>query len=124
MKRFLLLPLCLICCAAAAQTRITDLRVQHAREPLAVEDRHPVDRRAFRKAGGGIDNIVRADDDRKVAVREVGIYLLHLEEFFVINVDLSQKDVHVAGHTSCDGMDRKSHGLPAAFKRVAQLLDL
>ena len=42
MKRFLLLPLCLICCTAAAQTRITDLRVQHAREPLAVEDRHPV----------------------------------------------------------------------------------
>ncbi|MBO5545232.1 MAG: alpha-L-rhamnosidase, partial [Bacteroidales bacterium] len=28
--------------SAAARTRITDLRVQHAREPLAIEDRHPV----------------------------------------------------------------------------------
>ena len=32
----------LLAFSAAAQTRITDLRVQHAREPLAIEDRHPV----------------------------------------------------------------------------------
>lgn len=28
--------------SASAQTRITDLRIQNAREPLAIEDRHPV----------------------------------------------------------------------------------
>ena len=34
--------LSLLALSAAAQTRITDLRVQNAREPLAIEDRHPV----------------------------------------------------------------------------------
>ncbi|MCR4825166.1 MAG: glycoside hydrolase family 78 protein [Bacteroidales bacterium] len=32
----------LLAMTAAAQTRVTDLRVQNAHEPLAVEDRHPV----------------------------------------------------------------------------------
>ncbi len=32
----------LLALSAAAQTRITDLRVQNTREPLAIEDRHPV----------------------------------------------------------------------------------
>ena len=34
--------LLLTAAAALAQTHITDLRVQHASEPLAIEDRHPV----------------------------------------------------------------------------------
>ena len=42
MKRILPLFLLLAGLTAAAQTRITDLRIQHADAPLAVEDRHPV----------------------------------------------------------------------------------
>ena len=42
MKRILSLLFLLAVLAASAQTRITGLRVQHADQPLAVEDRHPV----------------------------------------------------------------------------------
>ncbi len=42
MKRFLPLLLLLAGLSAAAQTTLSDLRIQHADAPLAVEDRHPV----------------------------------------------------------------------------------
>ena len=42
MKRLLSLLGLLIALSVSAQTRITDLKVQHADRPLAVEDRHPV----------------------------------------------------------------------------------
>ncbi|MCR4860753.1 MAG: hypothetical protein K5910_08835, partial [Bacteroidales bacterium] len=42
MTRSLTVLLCLLSLSAAGQTRITDLRVQNTREPLAIEDRHPV----------------------------------------------------------------------------------
>jgi hypothetical protein len=39
-------------------------------------------------AGGGIDDVVGADDEEDVDLRHVGIYLVHLFQLLVRNVGL------------------------------------
>ena len=44
-----------------------------------VENRHAVDRRLVDVARGGIRDVVRADDQRDVGRRELGVDVVHVE---------------------------------------------
>src|SRR6185437_7552527 len=69
-----------------------------------VEDGHAGDRGAG-PAGGGVGDVVGADDESDVGPRELGVDLFHLLELRIGHVGLGQQDVHVAGHAAGDRMN-------------------
>ena len=77
-----------------------------ARRLVDVEDGHPVDRTGGVVTGSGIRDVVRADDERDVCPRELGVHVLHLEELRVRHVRLGEEHVHVAWHTTGYRVDR------------------
>src|ERR1700733_3681657 len=70
-----------------------------------VEDRHAEDGAGLVGARGGVGDVVGADDEGDVGLREVAVDLVHFDEAIVGNVGFGEQDVHVAGHASSDGMD-------------------
>ena len=89
-----------------------------------VEHRHAVDRRALRLAGGRIEDIIRTDHDHKVGVLKVVVDPLHLEEVIVGHVRLGEEDIHMARHTTGNGVDGKANLCAIATKRVGKTLHL
>ena len=69
------------------------------------EDGHAGDRAAGVLGGGGVDGVVRADDQDDGGVGEVVVDLVHLEDDVVGDLGLGEQDVHVAGQSPGDGVD-------------------
>ncbi len=90
---------------------------------LDIENRHAVDRRAGRRIGGGVHDVVRADDDRDIGILESFVDVLHLVEFIVRDVDLGEEHVHVTRHTPGDGVDGELHVLAFRLEFRHQLFD-
>ena len=55
--------------------------------------------------GGGIGDVIGADDEGHVAGAELAVDVLQLEHLIVGHIGLGQQDVHVAGHAAGDGVD-------------------
>ena len=70
-----------------------------------VEDRHAEDGAGCVGARGGVDDVVGADDQGHVGLREIAVDFVHFDEPVVGNVGFGQQHVHVAGHAAGDGMD-------------------
>ena len=91
---------------------------------LHVQNGHAVDRGALGGVGSRVRDVVRADHNGCVAVRKAGVDLLHLMQLLVRHVGLSQKHVHVTGHTARDRMDGELDVNAVGLEGVGQLLDL
>ena len=76
---------------------------------VGVEDWHSVNRRAFVVTGGGVDDVVGADDQGHVGLREIVIDGVHLDELVVGNFRLGQQDIHVAGHAAGNRVNRETN---------------
>ena len=75
-------------------------------------------------ACGGIGNVVGADDQRDVGLREVAVDLVHLLQAVVGDVGFGEEDVHVARHASGDGMNTELN-VDAFFREdVVEFADL
>ena len=74
-----------------------------------VEDRHAVDRGVLDIARGRVGHVVRADHERHVGLRELGVDLVHLLEMVVGHVGLGQQHVHVPGHAAGHRVDGVVH---------------
>ena len=84
-----------------------------------VQDRHAVDRRTFRFARGGVHNVACADDDNGVTALEIVVDRVEFIEMLVIDVRFGKQHVHVSGHPSRNGMDRKPNGCAVCFELIA-----
>ena len=108
--------------------RVAGAEVEVAHDDLGrfvdVQDRHAVDRRAFRFARGGVHDVACADDHDRVAVLEIVVDRVELVEMLVVDVRFREQHVHVTGHAARDRMDRETHGRAVRFELVAKLLDL
>ena len=51
------------------------------------------------------DRIVRTDDKSYITIWEFRINFVHFNELLVRNVCFCEQDVHVARHSTCNGMD-------------------
>ena len=91
---------------------------------IDIEHRHAVDRCALSLTGGRIEDIIGSDHDHEVGVLKVVIDPLHLEEVIVRHIRLGEEDIHMARHTTGDGMDGKANFGAIAAKRVSELLHL
>src|SRR3712207_1768187 len=91
--------------------------------PLDFQDRHAAYGGVLLGiVGGGVDDVVGADDDRGVRVVELGVYVLEVVELFVGDADLGQEHVHVPGHAARDGVDAKEHLLALRLKELHQVV--
>ena len=81
----------------------TVLRLPH------LEHRHAGDRalRIFERAG--VHDVVRADHEHDVGVREVVVDLVHLEHDVVRHVRFGEQHVHVSGQAAGDRVDAEAH---------------
>src|ERR1700761_4478977 len=68
-----------------------------------VDDGHAVDGAGLVGARGRIRNVVGADDQGDVGLREIGVHVIHIDKAIVWHVGLGKQDVHVAGHATSDG---------------------
>ena len=93
------------------------------RASSTVEDRHAVDRASRRVLGRGVDDVVRADDERDVGGLELRVRLVHLLQLLVGNVGLGEKDVHVTRHAAGDRMDGVDHLHAPRLEQVGELSD-
>src|SRR3979409_1806702 len=59
-------------------------------------------------AGGGIGDIVGADDESDVGLRHVAVDVVHFEQPVIGDVGFGEQHVHVAGHASGDGMNAEA----------------
>ena len=91
---------------------------------LHVQNGHAVDRGALGSVGSRVRDVVCADHNGGVAVREAGVDLLHLMQLLIRHVGLGQKHVHVTGHTARDRVDGEFHVDAVGLEGVGQLLDL
>ena len=89
-----------------------------------VEDRHAVDRAVGLGPRCGVDDVVRANDDRNIRAREIAVDGVHLLELRVGDVGLGEEHVHVPGHASGHRMDRILDGHAALLELVGELLHL
>jgi hypothetical protein len=69
-----------------------------------------------------VDDVVGADDDGHVGVREVLVDLVHLHHDVVGHLGLGQQHVHVAGHAAGHRVDGKAHVTP--FSRRVLVISL
>ncbi|MNS82506.1 hypothetical protein D3C72_1162530 [compost metagenome] len=67
--------------------------------------------------GGGVGDVVGADDEGHVGGGELGVDVLQLEHLIVRHIGLGQQDVHVARHPARDGVDGVLH-LDALFLQL------
>ena len=88
------------CCASG---RCTDSR------QLDVEDRHAVDGALGVLLGGGVHDVVGADDEHRVGAREVVVDVVEIEELVVGDVGLGEEHVHVPRHAPGDRVNRVLH---------------
>jgi len=58
---------------------------------------------------GRIYDVVRADDEHDVGLRELSVHLIHLEQLIVRHVRLGQQNVHVSGHAASDRVNCVFH---------------
>src|SRR6266436_4831305 len=83
-----------------------------------VQDGHAEDGAGGVGAGGGIGDIVGADDQRDVGLRHVAVDGVHVEELVVGDVGFGEQHVHVAGHASGDGVNAEGDVDAALGERV------
>src|SRR3984893_1051847 len=89
-----------------------------------LEDRHPIDGAALVMSRRGVGDVVGADHDGHVGARNVGGYLIHLDQLVVGYVGLGQQDIHVSRHAPGDGVDGELDLCAAPGKEVGELADL
>ena len=70
-----------------------------------VQNRHSVNRARGVGTCRGIGDVVGADHERDVRLREIAVDLVHVKQPVVGDVGLGQEDVHVAGHSAGDRVD-------------------
>src|SRR3954447_6669492 len=90
---------------------------------VGVDDRHAVDRRARLVAGRRVDDVVGADDEDDVGLRDLPVDLVHLLELLVGHVRLRQQHVHVTRHPAGHRMDAVADVDTALFEQLRQLVD-
>ena len=73
--------------------------------------------------GARIDDVVGADDDRDVRLREVVIDLFHLDHDVVRHARLGEQDVHVARQPARDRMDREAYVGAALAEKLGDVED-
>src|ERR1035441_5021594 len=93
-------------CETGIHTALDD---HHRMGLIHVEDRHPVDGAGSIGASGGVGDIIGANYQRDVSLREVAIDLVHLNQAVVGNICFGEQDVHVTGHASGNRMNGKAH---------------
>jgi hypothetical protein len=81
----------------------TTLRLPH------VQHGHAGDRRARVFRRGGVDGVVRADDEHDVGLGEVVVDLVEFEHDVVRHLGFGEQHVHVARQAPGDGMDAEAH---------------
>ena len=74
-----------------------------------LEDRHAVDRARRVVERAGVDDVVGADDEHDVGLREVVVDLLHLEHDVVRHLGFGEQHVHVPGQAAGDRVDGEAH---------------
>ena len=72
----------------------------------------------------GFDDVVGADHERDVGLRELGVDLVHLLELVVRDVRLGEQDVHVAGHAAGDRVDRVGDVDALLLEQLGELADV
>ena len=109
-------------------TSITGLQVVVADDHLGclvhIQHGHAIDRRSLSLAGSRVQHVVGTNHHYGIGLAEVVVDLLHLEQFLVRHIGLSQQHVHVARHTTCHGMDGEAHAGTTVFEGLSQLLHL
>ena len=73
---------------------------------------------------GGVGHVVGADHQGHVALRELGVDVVHLDQLVIGDVGLGQQHVHVARHAAGHRVDGELHVDAAARQHVVQLADL
>jgi hypothetical protein len=71
----------------------------------------------------GVHDVVRADDDDDIRVREVLVDLVHLQHDVVGHLGLRQQHVHVPRQTPRDRVDGEAHLLARRAQLARQLAD-
>ena len=61
------------------------------------------------RARSRIGDVIGADHQRDISLREFAIDVIHLDQPVVGNVGFGQQHIHVSWHAARDGMDGKSH---------------
>ena len=56
--------------------------------------------------GGRVHHVVGTQDDGDIDLAEFAIDVFHLEHLVIRHLGLGQQHVHVAGHATCNGVDR------------------
>ena len=89
------------------------LRDEHVVRLVDVHDRHPVDRTAPVVAGGGVHDVVGADDQRRVGGREAGVDLVQVGDHVVGHAGVGEQHVHVSRHAAGHRLDgeRTAHDM-------------
>ena len=90
---------------------------------VGVDDRHAVDRALVVVPRRRIDDVVGADDEHDVGLRQVAVDLVHLDQRVVRDFGFGQQHVHVAGHAPGDGMDGELHVDAALGQLIVELAD-
>ena len=104
---------------AAEAAALSALEYDDALGAIDFEDGHAGDEGFWIVSGIGVDYVVGADDYSHICRWELGIDLFHFVEGRIRDVGLGEQDVHVARHSTGDGMDGVFDGDAAAFKQFA-----
>ena len=87
----------------------------------AFQNRHAADRAVGLFKRGRVHDVVGADDDGDIDVREIVVDLVHLEDDVIRHLGLGQQHVHVAGHAAGDRVDaRVDRGLDPLLQGTNQ----
>ena len=84
---------------------------------VGVEDGHAVDRAGFVGAGGRIDHVVGADDERHIGLAEFAIDFFQIEDLVVRHAGFGEQHVHVTRHAPGNRVDGKFHLDPGFFEQ-------
>src|ERR1019366_653184 len=76
---------------------------------IHIENGHAIDRAGRIGAGGGVGDVVGADHQGNVGLREFAIHFLHFNQVLVGNVGFGQENVHVAGHSAGHRVNGEFH---------------
>src|SRR5467141_4683605 len=88
-----------------------------------VEDRHPVDGAGSIRAGGRVGDVVGANHQGDVGLREVTIDLIHLDQAVVGNIGFGEQHIHVARHASGNGVNGETHVHAALAQSIVEFAD-
>src|SRR5262249_46498049 len=87
---------------------------------IDIENRHPKDGARLVGARSRIGDVVGANDEGDIGLREVTVDFVHVEKAIVGNVGFREQDVHVPGHATGDRMNRKLHVHAALGERIVE----